>query len=152
MDMAGLIIERGAGAQELIRATVACVDRDGAVEVVREGDGGGRLTCDLLETSAGETLLLGPGDAVLVWAGIEHAGRGVVLGRILPSSTARVREAKKQDTPDELVLEAKHSLTLRVGDGSITIREDGKILIKGKDLVSHAKRLNRIKGGAVQIN
>ena len=54
--------------------------------------------------------------------------------------------------PEELLLEAKHSLTLRVGDGSITIREDGKILIKGKDLVSHATRLNRIKGGAVQIN
>ena len=54
--------------------------------------------------------------------------------------------------PDELVLEAKHTLTLRVGDGSITIREDGKILIKGKDLVSHAARTNRIKGGSVQIN
>jgi len=41
---------------------------------------------------------------------------------------------------------------LRVGDGSITIREDGKVLIKGKDLVSHAQRMNRIKGGAVSIN
>jgi hypothetical protein len=54
--------------------------------------------------------------------------------------------------PDELVLEAKQSLTLRVGAGSITIREDGKILIKGTDLVSHARRTNRIRGGAVSIN
>ena len=51
-----------------------------------------------------------------------------------------------------MVLEAKRRLTLKCGDGSITIREDGKILIKGKDLVSHATRMNRIKGGAVQIN
>ena len=29
---------------------------------------------------------------------------------------------------------------------------DGKILIKGKDLVSHAQRTNRIKGGSVAIN
>jgi len=56
------------------------------------------------------------------------------------------------DTPDTLLLEAKESLTLRVGDGSITIRADGKILIKGKELVSHAEKMNRIKGGAVAIN
>ncbi len=71
-----------------------------------------------------------------------------MLGRVQTGSFPRSRE----DVSDELVLEAKHSLTLRVGEGSITIREDGKILIKGKDLVSHAQRLNRIKGGAVQIN
>jgi len=80
----------------------------------------------------------------------------VILGRIGPSHAApgetRTGSATHDETPAELVLEAKHSLTLRVGDGSITIREDGKILIKGKDLVSHAQRLNRIKGGAVQIN
>jgi hypothetical protein len=56
------------------------------------------------------------------------------------------------EIPDTLVLEAKSSLTLRVGDGSITIRADGKILIKGKDLVSYATRVNRIKGGSVSIN
>jgi len=43
-------------------------------------------------------------------------------------------------------------MTLRVGNGSITIRGDGKILIKGSDLVSHAQRTNRIRGGAVSIN
>jgi len=35
---------------------------------------------------------------------------------------------------------------------SITIREGGKILIRGNDLLSHAQCLNRIKGGGVQIN
>ena len=60
------------------------------------------------------------------------------------------------------VIEAKHltfssskpntGSSSRVGDGSIEIRADGKILIKGTDLVSHAKRMNRIKGGAVSIN
>lgn len=65
-----------------------------------------------------------------------------------PSGGTSLRE----DVPETLVLEATESLTLRVGDGSITIRADGKILIKGKDLVSHAKNMNRIKGGAVAIN
>ena len=86
-------------------------------------------------------------DHVLVWVSGEEGQRDVVLGRIGPPIVL-----EPGDPADDLVLEAKHSLTLRVGAGSITIREDGKILIKGKDLVSHAQRLNRIKGGAVQIN
>ena len=105
------------------------------------------VDCDILfASSAAPRLVLG--DAVLVWR--PAAGeRGVLLGRIGPSGADPHGDA---GCPDELVLEAKHSLTLRVGDGSITIREDGKILIKGKDLVSHAQRMNRIKGGAVSIN
>lgn len=72
----------------------------------------------------------------------------MLLGRTGPGVDA----ARTKEVPDELVLEAKKRLVLRVGEGSITIRADGKILIKGKDLVSHAKRMNRIKGGAVSLN
>ena len=105
---------------------------------------------------------------MLCWVDAEAPNRGLILGRIgssvAPAHTNDARDPSEGtlpvhtrpqpaiETPDELVLEAKHSLTLRVGDGSITIREDGKILIKGKDLVSHAQRMNRIKGGAVSIN
>ena len=80
----------------------------------------------------------------------------MILGRIGPSHAPERELAHERDPgeemPDMLVLEAKKHLTLRVGEGSITIREDGKILIKGKDLVSHAQRMNRIKGGSVSIN
>ena len=54
--------------------------------------------------------------------------------------------------PDELTLEAASQLSLKCGEGSITIRNDGKILIKGKNLVSLALETNRIKGGSVAIN
>jgi len=89
------------------------------------------------------------GDTVLVWLSDNDGERGVVLGRIGPS---RAPAAKQQDTPDEIVIQAKKNLTFKCGDGSITLRKDGKILIKGKDLVSRAKRMNRIKGGSVAIN
>ena len=84
------------------------------------------------------------GDSVMLW--LAPGDNAVLLGRV--GSLA----AGAGDALDEVVLEARQSLTLRVGDGSITIREDGRILIKGKDLVSHAKRMNRIRGGSVQIN
>ena len=74
----------------------------------------------------------------------------VIIGRL--ESAAADERLNGDEPPDTLVLQAKESLTLRVGDGSITIRADGKILIKGTDLVSHAKNVNRIKGGAVAIN
>ena len=87
-----------------------------------------------------------PGDRVLTW--VPSDGAPVVIGRIGPTRGAALRE----QAPETLTLEATQSLTLRVGEGSITIREDGKILIRGRDLVSHAQRMNRIKGGAVSIN
>jgi hypothetical protein len=86
----------------------------------------------------------------LVWRSEQPHERGVVLGRI--AGAQDVSGPATEHLPDELVLEANHALTLRVGEGSITIREDGKVLIKGKDLVSHAQRVNRIKGGSVSIN
>jgi hypothetical protein len=85
-----------------------------------------------------------------VWRDSLASDSGVILGRIAPGRAPPEPEAS--DMSDELIIEAKKNLTLKCGDGSITIREDGKILIKGKDLVSHAQRLNRIRGGAVSIN
>jgi len=147
METEHMLGTAGVEAARLARGTVVGVDVDGTVIVSdRRGDA---FPCVVLGT--GETgVVLVAGDSVLVW----HPGRpdecGVVLGRIGPSNAPP--EITEESPPTELVIEATHSLTLRVGAGSITIREDGKILIKGRDLVSHAKRLNRIKGGAVQIN
>jgi hypothetical protein len=133
----------GADSATLTRALVVSADADG---VVIRAVGHDARTCDPLGTA--NLGSLSEGDEVFVWLPAHDEERGVVLGRIA------VAAARPQPTevPDELVIEAGRQLTLRVGEGSITIREDGKILIKGKDLVSHAQRMNRIKGGAVSIN
>lgn len=51
-----------------------------------------------------------------------------------------------------LVLEAEHELELRCGSASILLRSDGRIEIKGENLLSHARGLQRIRGAAVRIN
>ena len=94
--------------------------------------------------------VLVPGDEVFVWLPNDPGVDGIILGRVGPSAAPSGRNP--EEPPAELVLEARSALVLRVGDGSIEIRADGKILIKGTDLVSHAARVNRIKGGAVAIN
>jgi len=131
------------------RAQVLAIRKSGSVLVVCELQGPRELLCDVLQSSEGSGLCLAVGDSVLVWLPEDEGERGVVLGRIGPSHASAV---PAQETPEELVIEAKENLTFKCGEGSITLRKDGKILIKGKDLVSRAQRMNRIKGGAVAIN
>jgi hypothetical protein len=52
----------------------------------------------------------------------------------------------------ELVFEADRQITLRCGKSSLTLTRDGKIVISGKDLLSRASSVNRIRGGVIQLN
>jgi len=65
-------------------------------------------------------------------------------------ATEQPRQA--QIDSKRLVFEAKEEVVLRCGKGSITLRKDGKIILKGTELVSRASRTNKIKGSSVAIN
>jgi hypothetical protein len=51
-----------------------------------------------------------------------------------------------------VVLEGEREVVLRCGDASLTLRRDGKAIIRGTYVETHSKGINRIKGGAVKIN
>ncbi len=51
-----------------------------------------------------------------------------------------------------ITIEAKDEIVLKCGAGSIVLRRDGKIVLKGVQIVSRAKQLNKIKGAAIKIN
>jgi hypothetical protein len=51
-----------------------------------------------------------------------------------------------------MVVSAKHELVLRCGRASITLDSDGKVTIRGTQVVSHASGVNLIRGGSVQLN
>ena len=53
---------------------------------------------------------------------------------------------------ERVLIEGKEEIVLRCGEASITMRADGKIVIKGTHLLSRSRWTNRIKGGSVQIN
>ncbi len=133
----------------ICRGLVLEVHDPSAVTVACRGENEREVRCDVLQTSDCQPPRLARGDAVLVWLEAATDLGGVVLGRIGPSYAP---ESPPQEPPEEVVIEAKQNLTLKCGEGSITMREDGKVLIKGKDLVSRAERTNRVKGGAVAIN
>lgn len=66
-------------------------------------------------------------------------------------------------TPDATVLEAdvdgkrvrvvgKDEIVLQCGQASITLRRNGRIVVRGTYVETHSEGTNRIKGGQVQIN
>jgi hypothetical protein len=51
-----------------------------------------------------------------------------------------------------IVLEAHDEIVLRCGEASITLRRDGRLVVRGAYVETRASGVNRIKGGAVKIN
>lgn len=51
-----------------------------------------------------------------------------------------------------IVIEGKEEIELKCGESSIVLTKTGKILIRGKYLLSRSSGVNRIMGGSVQVN
>ena len=77
------------------------------------------------------------------------------------SSEKTVQESATPKTQDDntltvdgktVVVKAEEQLRLQCGESSITLTQEGKILIRGKYLLNRASGVNRIVGGSVQVN
>ena len=51
-----------------------------------------------------------------------------------------------------VVVEGREEVTLRCGKASLTLRADGKVVLRGVNLVSQADQTHKIRGGKVQVN
>jgi len=52
----------------------------------------------------------------------------------------------------QVAIEGQEEVVLRCGRASLTLRRDGKILLRGVNVVSQADEVQKIRGGKVQIN
>lgn len=50
------------------------------------------------------------------------------------------------------VISSEKDILIRCGEASIHLKQDGKIIIKGKDILSRARRNHDIKGGMINLN
>jgi hypothetical protein len=91
--------------------------------------------------------------------------RPLILGLVQEVSASPLVDAILEDLPTQehleatvdgkprvIELEGAEEVTLRCGQASITLRRDGKVLIRGTYVETRAMGTNRIKGGSVQIN
>ncbi len=71
---------------------------------------------------------------------------------VVEPEQAEAGEVQAQVDGERLVLTADREIVLRCGKASLTLTRAGKILIRGRYLLSRSSGVNRIKGGSVQIN
>ena len=128
--------------------------REGKTPVVEfEGHGG-----QVMQRPALSTIPLDPGLAghPIVLMYVEgDLDRPIVTGCIEPGLATPRRTTRTKTLMLDgraLVLEADSSLTLRCGKASITLSREGRIVLRGTQLVSHASGVNRIRGGTIKLN
>ena len=84
------------------------------------------------------------------------ARRPIIVGVLQDERAAaagdRPREVAVQADDERLVVSAEREIVLRCGEASITLTRAGKVLIRGKYVVSRSTGYNKIKGAAVDIN
>lgn len=113
---------------------------------------------------AGTTAKLGPDDVgrevALLFVGGDP-DRPLVIGPLIKPHTvpdqpdaAEQSATAMQATVDgeRVTFTAEQEIVLRCGAASITLTRAGKILIRGKYVLSRSSGVNRIKGGSIQLN
>jgi hypothetical protein len=102
-------------------------------------------------------------DLALVFEGSD-LGRPIIIGLIQPAipATARLSSQRRATRLNEKIhatvdgkrieIEGEDEIVLRCGGASITLRRNGRIVIRGDYVESRSKGVNRIKGGSVLIN
>jgi hypothetical protein len=69
----------------------------------------------------------------------------------LPSPLSANRAEARVDGK-RVVLEGQDEVVLKCGEASITLKRDGKVILRGAYVETNSKGVNRIKGGSVKIN
>jgi hypothetical protein len=143
---------------------IAEIDESGRALVEFAGAAGPVLARSTLEASsrAGEARDALIGAKVLLTFEEGHSDEPIIIG--LVREELRPDPLRPEVTLDlagerdvvldgeRLVLEGRREILLRCGKSSLLLRRDGKVVIRGADLVSRSTGPNRIKGGTISLN
>jgi hypothetical protein len=87
-----------------------------------------------------------------------------VIGLLAPAPSARPESEPAQPIGQatkplealvdgkRVVIDAQDEIVLRCGEASITLRRNGRVVVRGTYVETRSRGVNRIKGGTVQIN
>jgi hypothetical protein len=139
--------------------TLHSVTAEGVALIDYPGNAGGPLPARAVATMDAADCV--PGTALLLVFEDEDPARPVIVdlvadrirGAGLP--TTRVANRRAHDVVVDgrrLVFEGHEEIVLRCGRGSITLTADGRVVVKGTELVSRSSGVNKIRGALVNIN
>lgn len=88
---------------------------------------------------------------------VQHPVHEPVLGAGQPLANEPARQAASQAVQvrldgERLELEARDEIVLRCGRASITLRRNGRVVLRGAYVETSSEGVNRVKGAAVKIN
>ena len=106
------------------------------------------------------------GREVLLAFESERSDRPIVLGLLdtdepFPAAREPGSLAKESVSPTRIearvdgrlvVVEAQDEIVLKCGQASITLRRNGRVVVRGTYVETRARGVNRIRGGSVEIN
>jgi hypothetical protein len=84
----------------------------------------------------------------------ERSDRPIVIGLLAEAAAPVTAEPELVANVDgkRVVIEGHDEIVLRCGEASITLRRNGRVVVRGAYVETRARGVNRIKGGSVQIN
>ena len=77
--------------------------------------------------------------------------RPIILGFVQDNVT-KVKAGTAELDGGTLELTAERQVILRCGEASITLTRSGKVLIRGKYVLSRSSGVNMVKGGVIHLN
>jgi hypothetical protein len=76
--------------------------------------------------------------------------RPIIMGLVQGASKSRTNSLEVDG--ETLELTAERQVILRCGEASITLTRSGKVLIRGKYVLSRSSGVNMVKGGVIHLN
>jgi hypothetical protein len=76
--------------------------------------------------------------------------RPIILGPLFDRISSFPKTPSQ--SPNNAMVEAQEEILLRCGESSLSMKKDGKIVLKGRTIVSRASRTNKMRGALVAIN
>jgi hypothetical protein len=83
---------------------------------------------------------------------IENLIEDIISLEIVPETGSEIKPTDLSVDNERIIFDAKKEIVLKCGKGSITMKNDGKIVILGTNLISRSRGPNKIKGASVSIN
>jgi hypothetical protein len=150
------------GDPDLVRlGTLVGQDPRGRPLVVVD-EGAAPVVARVCTTEAPPTEQSGDPVPVLLWLEQGDPLRPILVGFVRETLAAPARAGGSAIVNDRtlpielngkaLIFEGQEEIVLRCGQGSLTIRANGQIVVKGTRLISRASESNKIRGASVEIN
>jgi hypothetical protein len=76
----------------------------------------------------------------------------VILGLLQPVGATEISKTQMQIDERRVEISAEDEIVLTCGEASLVMRKNGRVVLRGVQIETRAKGLNRIKGGTVAIN